>query len=71
MDWVAILKDFGLPITMLFGFVALIIKGWLVPGITHADVKAQRDRALDLVFRMANNIQALADPDTKKTGGKP
>lgn len=69
MDWAAFLKDFGLPLTMLFGFVGLIIKGWLVPGITHQDVKAQRDRALDLVFKMANNIQAIADPDTK-SGGK-
>jgi hypothetical protein len=70
MDWPALLKDYGLPVFGLLAFGWAIIKGWLVPGVTHADVKAQRDRALDLVFKMANNIQAIADPDTKG-GGKP
>lgn len=68
VDWGALLKDYGLPIFMLFGFGWLVVTGKLVPGITHADVKAQRDRALDLVFRMANNIQAIADPNTKGEG---
>lgn len=71
VDWPTFLKDFGLPLTMLFGFGWLIVTGRLVPGITHADVKAQRDRALDLVFRMANNIKEIAGPDAKNGERKP
>lgn len=68
VDWLDLLQKYGLPLTMLFGFGWLVVTGKLVPGITHADVKAQRDRALDLVFRLANNIQAIADPDVKDKG---
>lgn len=53
MDWLAFAKDFGLPITILLGVGWLIVTGRLVPGITHEDVKKQRDRALDQVYKLA------------------
>lgn len=60
MDWALLLKEFGLPIAMLVGFGFLITKGYLVPGITHQDVIKQRDRALDLVYEMAQGLKPIA-----------
>ncbi len=54
MDWAAFLKEYGLPITMLAGFIYLVITGKFVPGKTHDDVKLQRDRALNEVYRWAD-----------------
>ena len=42
---------------MLAGFGYAIIKGHLVPGPTHTDVKQQRDRALDEVYKLAQGIK--------------
>jgi hypothetical protein len=53
MDWGQVFKEFGLPISMLIVFGTSIIKGYLVPGPTHDDVKRQRDRALDMVYELA------------------
>jgi hypothetical protein len=53
MDWGQIFTEFGLPLAMLIAFGTSIQKGWLVPGMTHNDVKAQRDRALDMVYELA------------------
>jgi hypothetical protein len=53
MDWVKIFTEFGLPLAMLIVFGTSIIKGYLVPGPTHDDVKRQRDRALDMVYELA------------------
>jgi hypothetical protein len=53
MDWGQVFKEFGLPLAMLIAFGTSIQKGWLVPGMTHNDVKAQRDRALDMVYELA------------------
>lgn len=53
----------------LFTVLVWLLKSYIAALTnSNADVKAQRDRALDLVFRMANNIQALADPDAKGKG---
>lgn len=52
----------------MFGFA--VIKGYLVPGPTHADVKAQRDRALDLVYEMAQELRPdVATPPKRSRGG--
>jgi hypothetical protein len=57
VDWTVILKEYGLPLTMLVLFGLAMIKGVLVPGPTHEDVKKQRDRALDLVYKMAEKLR--------------
>lgn len=62
MDWAAFLKEYGLPVTILFLFVGAIVKGYLVPGQTHADVKDQRDRALNMVYRMADELNEQEHP---------
>lgn len=60
MDWALLLKEYGLPVFMLVGFGFLITKGYLVPGITHQDVIKQRDRALDLVYEIAQGLKPIA-----------
>jgi hypothetical protein len=55
MDWGQIFKEYGLPLTMLLAFGLAVIKGYLVPGPTHEDVKKQRDKALDLVYALATS----------------
>lgn len=60
MDWTVFLRDYGLPISMLVGMGFLIIKGYLVPGITHQDAIKQRDRALELVYEMAEGLKPVA-----------
>jgi hypothetical protein len=57
MDWMKILQEYGLPLTGLILFGVAIIKGWLVPGATHEDVKKQRDRAFELVYKMADRVK--------------
>lgn len=57
MDWLQAAREYGLPLTMLFLFGMTIITGKLVPGPTHEDVKRQRDKALDLVYEMANQLK--------------
>lgn len=64
MDWLAIFKEYGLPITMLGAFAWSILKGWLVPGKTHEDVKAQRDRLLNLALK-ATDMVAKQDKAAK------
>ena len=56
----AILKEYGLPLAMLVGGGWLIVAGKLVPGPTHEDVKRQRDRALDQVYRLAEGFKNTA-----------
>jgi hypothetical protein len=56
MDWGKIASEYGLPLTMLLVFGASIITGKLVPGPTHEDVKKQRDKALEQVYRMAEAL---------------
>lgn len=58
MDWQALIKDYGVPVVALVAFAYAFLKGYVVSGKTHDDVKAQRDRALDLVFKLANSIEA-------------
>jgi hypothetical protein len=53
MDWGQVFKEYGLPLSMLLAFGLSIMKGYLVPGPTHDDVKRQRDRALDMVYELA------------------
>jgi hypothetical protein len=53
VDWGQVFKEYGLPLTMLIAFGTSILRGWLVPGPTHEDVKKQRDRALDQVYKLA------------------
>jgi hypothetical protein len=53
INWGQVFNEYGLPISMLILFLTLILRGWLVPGPTHEDVKKQRDRALDQVYMLA------------------
>lgn len=69
MDWLQAAREYGLPLVILAGFSMAIFKGWLVPGGTHEDVKKQRDRALELVYDLAEGVKALAST-TPEAGGK-
>jgi hypothetical protein len=46
---------------MLLLLVTAITKGWLVPGPVYQDVIKQRDRALDLVYKLAETVKAVAE----------
>lgn len=69
MDWVAIAKDFGIPIAGFAIFGYLIVTGRLVPGKTHDDVRAQRDKAQEMVYKLASRVAAdVGDVSNAITG---
>jgi hypothetical protein len=64
-----LLKEYGLPLAMLAAGGWLTVTGKVVPGPTHEDVKKQRDRALDEVYKLAQGIKnavAIEEPQERK-----
>ena len=55
--WAGLISSFGFPTATLIVFTAAIVKGWLVAGPTHEDVKKQRDRLLDVTLKSNETAQ--------------
>lgn len=50
----------GGPVGILAFVVVGFVRGWIVPGFVHKEACSQRDRATDLVYRMAETQERAA-----------
>jgi hypothetical protein len=53
---------------ILGGVVLSLIKGWLVPGKQYEEVCAQRDKALEQVYKLAASAARAIEAVERKIG---
>jgi len=59
-DWASILAQGGAGVVLAAAVIAFV-KGWIVPGTAYREVCSQRDRAVDLVYKLADQQQQQAE----------
>lgn len=59
-DWTSLLTQGGAVGILAAGVVAFV-RGWIVPGSAYKEVCGQRDRAIDQVYRLADNAVRTAE----------
>lgn len=62
IDWIANAGAVGVLAFIVVGFV----KGWIVPGTAHNRVIAEKNRALDLVYKQAELTQRALEVAEEK-----
>lgn len=53
LDWLSNAGALGVLATAVIAF----LRGWIVPGSTAKELREERDRALDLVYKQAEIAQ--------------
>lgn len=64
VDW---LKNNASAVGMLAFLVVGLMKGWLVPGRTHDQVVKERDKAMLMVFELADTARRAVETAERKT----
>lgn len=67
-DFVSLLLKGG-PTAVLVAVVIGFVRGWIVPGSSYAEACSQRDRAIEVVYKMADTTQRAAEVVSRQEAG--
>lgn len=63
LDWLSKAGSLGILSFIIVAF----IRGWIVPGRDYDSIRAERDKALDLVYKQAEIAQRALEVGEKKS----
>lgn len=69
-QWLSLVRDLGLPITMLLTAVLAFTKGWVVPRYVYQDAVQQRDNAINVLERAMTAAETAAKL-AERVAGRP